>query len=292
MSSAYTRFLTASALSRQPSPIRVLTGIQALAGPELISLAAGAPNPNTFPFESITVKINGKSIPIAGKQLNAALQYSPTPGTSNFLGHLRSLQSEIHDFQENNHNICVTTGSQDGLGKVMEALISHGDKVLVDTPIYSGTLAALRPLNPDLIGIKTDGDGLDMADLEEKFANGIASGAKILITVVNGSNPTGGSLSSKRREKLLELAEKHDLFIIEDDPYYWLDFQDEKCKSLFKLNQEIGYTENAPDGRVLRSDSLSKIVSSGLRIGWLTGPKQIIERVILHQQVSYEPRLK
>ena len=144
----------------------------------------------------------------------------------------------------------------------------------------------MRPLMPHLIGIKTDSDGLDVTDLENQLNNGNAKGAKILITVVNGSNPTGGSLNFERRMKLLEIAEKYDLFIIEDDPYYWLDFQEEKCKSLFKLNKEIGYSQEAPDGRVLRSDSLSKIVSSGLRIGWLTGPKEVIEKVVLHQQVS------
>lgn len=295
--SAYARYLTARSIARQPSPIRALTAIQAQAGPEMISLAAGAPNPELFPFESISISLknggngqNGKNHVMQGKELNAALQYSPTIGYGPLRQHFTNLQLDSHNFNPNLHDIVITPGSQDGLMKILVAMVKRGDKVLIDNPAYSGTLAILQPIGANLIEINTDKDGMNTNDLEEKLKTE-GAGAKLLITVPNGSNPTGASLSYERRLKLLNVAEKHDLFVIEDDPYYWLTYDTEnRVPSLFALenghNRQKAYSSIAPAGRVLRSDSLSKTISSGIRIGWQTGPKDLIDRVVKHQEAS------
>ena len=290
----YTRYLTPRSIARQPSPIRALTAIQAQAGPEMISLAAGAPNPDLFPFEEIQLKVKGSDqiITMQGSTLNKALQYSPTMGFPPLLKHFQTLQKLEHSYNPELHDIVITPGSQDGLSKVLEAMVNRGDKVIVDAPIYSGTLAILKPIGARLIGIETDENGMNTDLLERSLKkNGKGAGAKLIVTVSNGSNPTGGSLSLERRKRMLEIADHYDCFIIEDDPYYWLSYDEQKIPSLFKLDNDkhalkTSYQNNAPGGRVLRSDSLSKIVSSGIRLGWQTGPKEIIDRVVKAQEAS------
>ena len=180
---------------------------------------------------------------------------------------------------------------QDGLMKILVAMVHSQDTVLIDDPAYSGTLAILQPITSEggkLCGVRTDKDGMNMDDLERKLQNE-AKGAKLLITVPNGSNPTGASMSLERRHRLLEIAEAYDLFIIEDDPYFWLTYdRQNRLPSLFQLENQKNktYPDLAPAGRVLRSDSLSKTISSGIRIGWQTGPKELIDRVVKHQEAS------
>lgn len=303
---SYSRYLTARSLARNPSPIRALTAIQAQAGKEMISLAAGAPNSNLFPFESISITLKDQAKTnhiLKGPELNAALQYSPTIGYAPLRAHFSNIQKAYHNFNEDLHDIVITPGSQDGLMKILVAMVNRNDKVLIDHPAYSGTLAILQPMGAQLVGINTDKNGMNIDDLEKQLKKGNkGEGAKLLITVPNGSNPTGASLSLERKLRLLEIADHYDLFIIEDDPYYWLTYdKEDKVPSLFCLenrkflengtdsdyrNTENNYRKTAPAGRVLRSDSLSKTISSGIRIGWQTGPKQLIDRVVKHQEAS------
>ena len=100
------------------------------------------------------------------------------------------------------------------------------------------------------------------------------------MTVSNGGNPNGSSMSLDRRQKLIEIADIYDLLIIEDDPYYFLQFE-EPSPSIFSLD----WNSSSPSRRTIRSDSLSKVVSAGIRVGWITGPKEVISKVELHTQV-------
>ena len=100
------------------------------------------------------------------------------------------------------------------------------------------------------------------------------------MTVSNGGNPNGSSMSLDRRRKLIEIADIYDLLIIEDDPYYFLQFE-EPVESIFSLD----WNSSSPSRRTIRSDSLSKVVSAGIRVGWITGPTEVISKVELHTQV-------
>jgi len=179
--------------------------------------------------------------------------------------------------------VCVTTGSQDSLTKAFDMLIEEGDNVLVEEPTYSGALAALWPMGCKLTGVPTDGGGLKPEALHSILDNWNVEtqGPKprVLYTIPTGSNPTGATLSEDRRRSLYEAASRHDLIILEDDPYWHLQFCDasERPPSLLNLDE---------DGRVLRFDSFSKVLSSGLRIGWCTGPEPLINRLELHGQSS------
>lgn len=141
-----------------------------------------------------------------------------------------------------------------------------------------GALAALFPLGCNLHGIRTDGHGLDPAHLKHVLSTWDPSKSrpKMLYLIPNGGNPTGSTLTLERKKAIYQLAREHDLIIIEDDPYYFLQFGP-KAPSFFSMDE---------DARVVRLDSFSKVVSSGLRIGFATGPKPLIERIQLHGQAS------
>uniref|UniRef100_A0A8D0FZJ8 Aminoadipate aminotransferase n=1 Tax=Strix occidentalis caurina TaxID=311401 RepID=A0A8D0FZJ8_STROC len=289
----YSRFITTVSAARKPSPIRLLTELMQKSPPSLISLAGGAPNPNVFPFKRATVAIgHGTAVEIGEDLMKRALQYSASAGIPELLSWLKDFQRNLHNPPTANYSpeqgqmeVCVTTGSQEGLCKVFEMLINPGDNILLDAPTYSGTLAALRPLGCNIINVPSDQHGIIPKALKEILSTWSSEDVKnhshhvpkFLYTIPNGCNPTGNSLTTERKKEIYQLARKYDFLIIEDDPYYFLQF--EKPWAPTFLSMDV-------DGRVIRTDSFSKILSSGLRIGFLTGPKPLIDRVILHIQVS------
>ncbi|XP_068537323.1 kynurenine/alpha-aminoadipate aminotransferase, mitochondrial isoform X1 [Anas acuta] len=289
----YSRFLTTVSAARKESPIRLLTELMQRSPPSLISLAGGAPNPNVFPFKKATVAIgHGNAIEIGEDLMKRALQYSASAGIPELLSWLKNFQRNLHNPPTANYSpeqgqmeVCVTTGSQEGLCKVFEMLINPGDNILLDAPTYAGTLAALRPLGCNIINVPSDQHGIIPNALKEILSawspEDIKSRShslpKFLYTIPNGCNPTGNSLTAERKKEIYQLARKYDFLIIEDDPYYFLQFEKPWAPTFLSMDL---------DGRVIRTDSFSKILSSGLRIGFLTGPKPLIDRVILHIQVS------
>ncbi|KAF6091875.1 aminoadipate aminotransferase [Phyllostomus discolor] len=289
----YARFLTAKSAARRPSPIRILSELMLRSPKSVISLAAGSPNPNMFPFKTAVITTDdGKVIQFDEEIMKKALQYSQTAGIPELLSWLTQLQLRLHNpptlhrpSSQEEMDICVTTGSQDGLCKVFEMLINSGDNILVNEPVYSGTLEALQPLGCNLINVPSDEYGIIPESLKEILSrwrpddskNPKKNTPKFLYTVPNGNNPTGNSLTSNRKKEIYELARKYDFLIIEDDPYYFLQFNKPWTPSFLSMDV---------DGRVIRSDSFSKVLSAGLRIGFISGPKPLIERVVLHTQVS------
>ncbi|CAL1591340.1 unnamed protein product [Knipowitschia caucasica] len=277
----YARFLTAVSAARKPSPIRILTELQQRSPPSLISLAGGAPNPNTFPFLSASIQVrNGPTVTFDETSMKRALQYSASNGIPELLTWMKDLQKSLHNPPNPHTDMCVTTGSQEGLCKVFEMLVNPGDNVLLDAPTYSGTLAALQPMGCNLINVSSDEHGMDPAALRQvlsRWSPSESSRPKVLYTIPNGGNPTGASMNEQRKRDVYQLAQQYDMLIIEDDPYYFLQF--EKPWAPTFLSMDV-------DGRVIRTDSFSKILSSGLRLGFVTGPKPLVERVVLHIQAS------
>nr|XP_061810834.1 kynurenine/alpha-aminoadipate aminotransferase, mitochondrial-like [Nerophis lumbriciformis] len=284
----YARFLTAVSAARKPSPIRMLTELQQRSPPSLISLAGGAPNPDTFPFESAVIKVkNGPAVTFSQATMKRALQYSASNGIPELLTWMKNLQKDLHNPptaayspEKGQMDMCVTTGSQEGLCKVFEMLVNPGDDVLLDSPTYPGTLAALQPLGCNIVNVPSDQHGMIPAALKEVLSRWDPSDSrrpKVLYTIPNGGNPTGASMTAQRKKEVYELARIYDMLIIEDDPYYFLQF-DKPWAPTF-LSMDV-------DGRIIRTDSFSKILSSGLRIGFVTGPKPLVERVVLHIQAS------
>jgi kynurenine/2-aminoadipate aminotransferase len=263
----------------------------------MISLGGGLPNKTLFPITDITFGIEDykpttrdrwmrvrEEIKLTAKELDVALQYSPTLGLPELVTQLRDLQQRHHDMNPETHDVLVTVGSQDGFCKAIEMLIdpkSEDDVVFCESPTYSGALAFLHPFcgPSQLVPIATDAHGLVPESLEEALLqqNSDEKKRRVLYTIPTAQNPSGATMSIERRHAVIQLAHDHDLMVLEDDPYYFLHPHRDTLPSLLSLDT---------DGRVLRLDSVSKLVSSGLRIGFVTGPKPLIEQLQLHIQAT------
>ncbi|KEI41612.1 uncharacterized protein L969DRAFT_15637 [Mixia osmundae IAM 14324] len=259
----------------------------------MISLLAGKPNPDTFPFEQIDIKLKpqpgqkeSQVLTLSGKDLDEGLQYGPTKGLTRLVKWFEGFLAHVHDVplpQEGDWAFSMGSGSQDVLIKAMGAVINPGDTVLVEAPTYPGGLNYLWHERCNLVECVVDGHGLVPDNLEsvlDSFARDQpnAPKPKVLYTIPTGSNPAGSTLSEDRKVAILKIAKKHDLLILEDDPYYFLYFGPKpQPRSFFSLEQSV----NGETGRVLRFDSVSKILSSGIRLGSVCGHKSIIERIEL-----------
>ncbi|KCV68464.1 hypothetical protein H696_04758 [Fonticula alba] len=300
----YSRFLSKTSALRQPSAIRALQPLMNLPG--MISLGGGNPNPSTFPFAKASLTLrNGESVEIGEKDMAAALQYGASAGSPGLLSWLKQLQQAEHGskaglfrdlsapgaYTPKDWDICIGTGSQDLLLRTFEMLLDpQTDSVLVESPCYSGVLAGLRPhlgANPGaVVGVGTDEHGLRPDRVDTVLRNWptleqdptARARPRVLYTIPAGGNPTGTTQPEHRRRELYEVAREHDLLIVEDDPYYYLQYgEGERAPSFLALDE---------DARVLRTDSFSKIVSAGMRIGFATGPAPLVDRLVLHAQAG------
>eukprot|EP00300_Choanocystis_sp_HF-7_P035084 c48357_g1_i1.p1 GENE.c48357_g1_i1~~c48357_g1_i1.p1 ORF type:complete len:444 (+),score=68.00 c48357_g1_i1:20-1351(+) len=277
----YSRFFSKVSAARKPSPIRALMPL--LRVPGMISLGAGLPNASVFPFEDLTIKLkSGESMVLKGAVLNEALQYSASPGLPGLVAHLEALQARVHGPAAGAvpRALAVTSGSQDGLTKAFSMLLDDGDSLIVEDPTYAGALAYLEPLGVRFVKTPVDAHGLDVDALAARLRAWRVSTdgrkPKAIYTIPTGQNPSGATLSAVRRRALLALASEHDFLILEDDPYFFLSF-DAAATPRSMQSQDT-------ESRVLRFDSFSKVLSSGLRMGWVSGPAPLVEQLLLHTQ--------
>ncbi|OJT07361.1 Kynurenine/alpha-aminoadipate aminotransferase, mitochondrial [Trametes pubescens] len=286
----YQDFLSASAKARKPSPIRGLYPLELRPG--MISLLAGKPNAATFPLTSVQIKARSPTDPqkefttdITGAALAEGLQYGPTAGLPSMIEWIYGLQEREHGRKKGEGwRVSVGAGSQDVLHKAIFALVNPGDAVLVESPVYAGILPTFESLNCEFVAVPTDSQGINAASLRSTLEAWSASKAKpkILYTVPYGGNPTGMTASKERRQEVLALAREHNFLILEDDPYYYLYFGSApRPPSYFSLE-----LEQPEVGRVIRFDSLSKILSSGIRIGFMCGPDALMTVVDMHTAVA------
>ncbi|TIB36823.1 hypothetical protein E3P86_02366 [Wallemia ichthyophaga] len=293
-STHYDKWLTAQAKSRHPSAIRALFPLENKPG--MISLLAGKPNPETFPFENITVSLKPVSpgaphpkLEInAGPDLAEALQYTATCGLPRLHKFVSDLQNHVHgrrcEAGEDDFAITITNGSQDAFTKACAALIEQGDYVLIESPVYTGAIPEMTIAGAQFVEIECDEQGMSAEKLAQVMDNWPQDKPrpKLVYTVPTGNNPSGASAGKQRKVDILNIARKHDFLILEDDPYYFLTFDGERVPSYFALEKQLG----GERGRVLRLDSMSKVLSSGIRIGWATGPQEIIKAMDLHTSAA------
>ena len=247
----------------------------------MIPLSGGFPNAATFPFKKITIDTtDNKQFILEGAKLQSALQYLPTPGLPALVQWLKELQTQTHG-PPCPTDLVVTSGSQDGLCKSIEMLMEPGSPVIVEEFIYAGTLTILNPYCPEYLVVKSDASGMIpdslRAVLAARAANSGLSQPKVIYINPTGANPTGTVLSASRRQEIYNIASEYNMIILEDDPYYFLQYLPDRPPSFLSLDTE---------GRVLRFDSFSKVLSSGIRLGFVTGPPPLIERINLHMQAS------
>lgn len=243
------------------------------AQPDMISFAGGLPAPELFPAEEISA---ASEQAIAEAPL-AALQYGPTEGFAPLreliAGWLRRLDVAVHPEQ-----LLVTAGSQQGLDMIGRLLIDPGAPVAVEEPTYLGALQAWQTCRPHYLTLPVDDDGLDVAALERMLASGVRP--RFLYLVSCFQNPTGVTLAPARRVRLVELAARYDLAIIEDDPYGELFYEGGRTTPLAALDIAM----HGELRHVVYLGTLSKLLAPGLRVGWMAAPRPLYERLVMLKQ--------
>jgi len=240
-----------------------------MANPEIISLAGGNPASELFPSDELS-KIAGK---ILMTNPTAALQYGTTDGVPAMKECAISRAKKVNSFNEGDV-VIVTTGAQQGIDLAAKCLLNKGDKVVVENPSFIGTLNSLRSYEAQLIGVKVESDGMDVNALEEALKN---NDVKLIYTIPTFQNPSGTTMSLEKRRKVLELAKKYDAIIIEDNPYGDLRFSGEDLPTIKSMDTE---------GRVIYVGSFSKILSPGLRLGYVVANAEICDRIEVVKQVN------
>ncbi|PGH10866.1 hypothetical protein AJ79_05226 [Helicocarpus griseus UAMH5409] len=276
-----------------PGAIRSLLPLESLPG--MISLVAGKPNPETFPFSKISISLKGSNentIVLEEKTLRDALQYDLPGGNAELIKWFKGLQKRVHGILETNDwACCVGNGSQELIHRAFQVFTDPGDPVLLETPAYPGVVGFLRADGHQLVEISSDADGLDPSNIEKVFSNWPKNRRRprILYTVPTGSNPTGRSCKESRKAEILRLAKRFNFVIFEDDAYYFINFEEvstKRARSYLALEKEV----NRETGRVIRFDSLSKTISSGMRLGFLTGPSPAVQKVIkITENINLQP---
>ena len=255
--------------------------VGALSGsvPGLISFAAGYPAPDVFPWDdlqSITAQI-------LERHDGNTLQYGATRGYRPLIEHLLAQTLNTRGISARFEDIIITSGSQQGLDLVGRVLIDPGDRVIVELPTYSGAIAAFHNLQAALVGVPQDAEGIEIASVERVAADLKKQGnpAKFIYVTPNFQNPAGLLMSAKRRRELLETARRHDLVILEDDPYGSIYFED---VTTFDDTRPIKADDD--DNRVIYLGSFSKILVPGLRVAWMVAPATIAQKVELCKQAA------
>lgn len=253
----------------QASAIREI--LKFTADPEVISFAAGNPAPEAFPTEDIA-RI---SADIFQKNPVLALQYSISEGYTPLRELLKKQLEQEHCFDPQKDDLIITSGAQQANELSCKVLCNEGDTLICESPSFIGSLNAFRSYNVSLKGIEMEKGGMKTDFLEDVLKS--SSGQKLIYVIPNFQNPTGDTMSAEKRKAVYELACKYDAVILEDNPYGKLRFAGEEVESIKSLDTQ---------GRVLYSGTFSKILAPGLRVGYIAGPREIIQKIIVCKQVS------
>ena len=251
--------LAARAEKMNPSVIREI--LKVTEKPCIISFAGGLPSPKTFPI----AEFDAASHKVLSEDGQAALQYAASEG----FPALREAVAAMLPWNVDPAQVLITTGSQQGLDLVAKILIDGGSKILVETPTYLGALQAFTPMEPAVVSVASDDEGVVVDDLVAK-----AKDARFIYLLPNFQNPTGRSMSEARRAAVSAAAAQMSLPIIEDNPYGELWFDEEPPLPLSARN---------PEGCIYLG-SFSKVLAPGLRLGFLVAPKHIYPKLLQAKQ--------
>jgi len=273
----YERFLSRGATAMRESAIRKMGAVSARV-PDLISFAAGYPDPNTFPWDAFREIANEL---LDGHDPNA-LQYGATRGYRPLVDDIGQVL-ESHGIRSTFEERLVTTGSQQGLDLVGRLLIDPGDVILVELPTYTGAISAFRNTQAEMVGVRQEADGIDVDALDSTLQSLRSAGrrVKFLYVVPNFQNPSGLLIGLAKRRRLLEWAERRDVLLVEDDPYGELYFPD-------RTTREETRPIKADDtsGRVVYLSSFSKTLAPGFRVAWVVAPAEMIAKFDLAKQAA------
>ena len=243
------------------SEIRELLALTAK--PDIISFAGGLPAPELFPVDQWKAAVN-KVLDEKGRQ---ALQYGPTEGYLPLREQIVHRMNKVGVKDAKPDDFLILSGSQQGLDFMAKAFIDPGDQIIVESPTYLGALNAFKAYEPSFLDVELDADGMRMDILEERLKNN--DRVKFIYVISDFQNPSGKTWTMERRKKLIELAKKYDVAILEDNPYGELRFEGEIQPSLKSLDTE---------GRVVFMGTFSKVFSPGVRLGWFCAAPDILDK--------------
>ncbi len=253
----------------QPSAIREI--LKATADPSIIPLAAGNPAPDAFPVEEVQ-KI-AENILLTNPV--DALQYGVSEG-------YQPLRDTIADWIKNKENIgtdddtvLILSGATQVMDLVTKVLCNEGDTVICEEPSFIGSLNCFRSYGCRLKGVPVEADGMDMDALEKALDE--TDKVKFIYTIPNFQNPSGATMSLEKRQRLYSLAKKHNVIVLEDNPYGDLRVTGENVPTIKSMDTE---------GIVIYAGSFSKILAPGLRVAYCCGPKQILAKMTVGKQAS------
>jgi 2-aminoadipate transaminase len=262
-----TRFLSRDAQNFRPSAIRAFAKI--INDPNIISFAGGVPNPDTFPadrFAAIAERVIRQRRAIA-------LQYGPTRGLPRLTEFIATV-CRARKIECSAGDVLTTTGSQQALDLIAHTILDPGDVVLVELPTYIGGTASFYARSARVEGVEQDDDGIVPESLDEVAKR---TRPKLLYTIPNFQNPSGRLMSQLRRTRVLELAEKHDFLVIEDDPYGELLYVDADTTPIKSADRH---------SRIIYLGSFSKVLAPGLRCGWIVAEPKLLEKLEFAKQAA------
>ena len=236
--------------------------------PEIISFAGGLPAPESFPVKEL-VEIGRKVLEETGTQ---ALQYGSTEGFPPLREAISQRMAKVM-VDVTADDILVTSGSQQGLDFAAKIFINPGDVIICESPTYLGAINAFRAYEPEFVEVGIDNEGMIMEDLENALKEN--ANAKFIYVIPDFQNPSGKTWSIERRKKLIELANKYDVVILEDNPYGELRFEGEILPAVKHYDTE---------DRVIFLGTFSKILCPGLRLGWVAAGPEILNKFIMIKQ--------
>ncbi|OQY25929.1 MAG: hypothetical protein B6I34_01050 [Anaerolineaceae bacterium 4572_32.1] len=236
--------------------------------PGKISLVFGHPDAATLPVDELR---HAADAVLRGPQARLALQYGPEQGPPALLDYLIEKLKREEELNLTRDNLMIVAGSTQAVDMIARLYAGRGGVVLVEAPTYHDSLSVFRDHGVDLRPVPLDGDGLIVGALAEHLEALRREGKspRLLYTIPSFQNPSGVTLTPKRREAILELAREHDFLIVEDDVYRDLVFEGDVPPSFYALAHGRG---------VLRIGSFSKILAAGLRLGWLIAAPEHIRR--------------
>ena len=255
----------------QPSAIREICKL--IDKPDMKSLAGGWPDPAVFPGAEIASLVSD----IMDQNAGHALQYGTTEGLLKLRRELCRVANEKYNIRCNTDQMLITHGSAQGMDLFCRVMLDPGDAVIVGLPSYFGAFGAVKAARGQVIGVPVDHDGMNTASLRTELEEAAKQGIRVkgIYVIPNFQNPSGATLSMKRRKEIIRIADSYDLIIIEDDPYGDLQFDGKALPPLVSMDNS---------GRVIHLRSFSKTFSPGMRLGYVIGQKKIVRQMVVAKQ--------
>lgn len=255
--------------SLSPSAIREI--FKSLSDPEMISFAGGNPSARTFPSKELA-EISTK---LFQESADIFMQYGLTEGYPKLRELTKKRMSEKYGLLSETDELIITTGGQQAIDLTLKTLTNEGDIVLCEDPSFIGALNGIRSYKTKLMGIPMDENGMDMDALEQLLKT--QPNIKLIYTIPTFQNPTGVTMSLQRRQRLYDLAVQYNVIILEDSPYFEIRFSGEEIPCIKSLDRT---------GHVVFCGSFSKVVSPGLRVGFLIAHQDMMSKMVVAKQCN------